>query len=78
MSKSTKIYFASDQHFGVPSHNESLIREKKFIKWLDLARQDAEAIFLLGDLFDFWFEYKKVVPKYFVRVLGKLGEIRDS
>ena len=78
MSKSTKIYFASDQHFGIPSHTESLVREKKFIKWLDLAKKDAEAIFLLGDLFDFWFEYKKVVPKGFVRVLGKLGEIRDS
>ena len=78
MSKSTKIYFASDQHFGVPSHDESLIREKKFIKWLDIVKQDAEAIFLLGDLFDFWFEYKKVVPKFFVRVLGKLAEIRDS
>jgi len=78
MSNSTKIYFASDQHFGVPTHKESLVREKKFIKWLDIVKQDAEAIFLLGDLFDFWFEYKKVVPKYFVRVLGKLGEIRDS
>ena len=78
MSKSTKIYFASDQHFGVPSHDDSLVREKKFIKWLDFVKQDAEAIFLLGDLFDFWFEYKKVVPKFFVRVLGKLAEIRDS
>ncbi len=78
MSKSTKIYFASDQHFGIPSHKESLVREKKFVKWLDIVKQDAEAIFLLGDLFDFWFEYKKVVPKFFVRVLGKLGEIRDS
>ena len=78
MSESKKIYFASDQHFGVPSHGESLLREKKFIKWLDIIKQDADAIFLLGDLFDFWFEYKKVVPKYFVRVLGKLAEIRDS
>jgi UDP-2,3-diacylglucosamine hydrolase len=78
MSESKKIYFASDQHFGVPSHGESLLREKKFIKWLDIIKQDAEAIFLLGDLFDFWFEYKKVVPKFFVRVLGKLAEIRDS
>ncbi len=78
MSESTKIYFASDQHFGIPSHKESLVREKKFIQWLDLVKKDAEAIFLLGDLFDFWFEYKKVVPKGFVRVLGKLGEIKDS
>lgn len=78
MSKSTKIYFASDQHFGIPNHKESLVREKKFIQWLDVVRQDADAIFLLGDLFDFWFEYKKVVPKGFVRVLGKLAEIKDS
>ena len=78
MSKSSKIYFASDQHFGIPNHKESLEREKIFIKWLERVKQDAKIIFLLGDLFDFWFEYKKVVPKGFVRVLGKLGEIRDS
>ncbi|WP_198679955.1 UDP-2,3-diacylglucosamine diphosphatase [Aureibaculum luteum] len=73
-----KIYFASDQHLGLPNHKDSLVREKIFIKWLDTVKQDAEAIFLLGDLFDFWFEYKKVVPKGFIRVLGKLAEIRDS
>ncbi len=73
-----KIYIASDQHFGIPNHEKSLVREKKFIQWLDSIKQDAEAIFLLGDLFDFWFEYKTVVPKGFVRVLGKLAEIRDS
>jgi len=78
MPNRKKIYFASDQHLGIPSHAESLEREKKFVQWLDQVKQDAEAIFLLGDLFDFWFEYKKVVPKGFVRVLGKLGEIRDS
>ncbi len=78
MPNPKKIYFASDQHLGIPSHAESLEREKKFVQWLDQVKQDAEAIFLLGDLFDFWFEYKKVVPKGFVRVLGKLGEIRDS
>lgn len=77
MSQSKRIYFASDQHFGIPSHEESLLREKKFIKWLDMVSVDAEAIFLLGDLFDFWFEYKKVVPKGFVRVMGKLGELKD-
>ena len=76
--KNKKIYFASDQHLGLPNYKESLEREKFFIKWLDTVKQDAEAIFLLGDLFDFWFEYKKVVPKGFVRVLGKLAEIRDS
>jgi UDP-2,3-diacylglucosamine hydrolase len=73
-----KIYFASDQHFGAPTPELSLPREKKFVAWLDEVKEDAEAIFLLGDLFDFWFEYKTVVPKGFVRILGKLAEIRDS
>jgi len=73
-----KIYFASDQHFGIPSVEDSRVREKKFVLWLDQIKKDAEALFLLGDLFDFWFEYKRVVPKGFVRVLGKLAEIRDS
>lgn len=72
-----KVYFASDQHLGAPNQKESLPREKKFVSWLEKIKDDAEAIFLLGDLFDFWFEYKTVVPKGFVRVLGKLAEIRD-
>ncbi|MBS9774774.1 MAG: UDP-2,3-diacylglucosamine diphosphatase [Tenacibaculum sp.] len=76
--KDKKIYFASDQHLGAPTHSESLVREKRFVKWLDEVKTDAEAIFLLGDLFDFWFEYKTVVPKGFVRTLGKLAEIKDS
>jgi UDP-2,3-diacylglucosamine hydrolase len=73
-----KIYFASDQHFGAPTAELSFPREQKFVAWLDEIKVDAEALFLLGDLFDFWFEYKTVVPKGFVRVLGKLAEIRDS
>ncbi len=73
-----KIYFASDQHLGAPTQEASFPREKKFLQWLDEVKKDAQAIFLLGDLFDFWFEYKTVVPKGFVRVLGKLAEIRDS
>lgn len=73
-----KIYFASDQHLGAPTQELSFPREQKFVQWLNEVKQDAEAIFLLGDLFDFWFEYKTVVPKGFVRVLGKLAEIRDS
>jgi UDP-2,3-diacylglucosamine hydrolase len=77
-SGNKKVYFASDQHFGAPTHEASLPREKKFVAWLDEIKKDAEAIFILGDLFDFWFEYKTVVPKGFVRVLGKLAEIRDS
>lgn len=78
MNKNKKIYFASDQHFGIPNLEKSRERERIFIKWLDEIKHDAEAIFLLGDLFDFWFEYKQVVPKGFVRVLGKLAEIKDS
>jgi UDP-2,3-diacylglucosamine hydrolase len=76
--KNKKIYFASDQHLGAPNAEASFPREKKFVRWLDTVKQDAEAIFLLGDLFDFWFEYKTVVPKGFVRVLGKLAEIKDA
>jgi len=73
-----KIYFASDQHFGIPNAESSKLREKKFISWLDEVKTDAKAIFLLGDLFDFWFEYKTVVPKGFIRVLGKIAELKDS
>ncbi len=78
MSAKNKIYFASDQHFGIPDIQSSKLREKKFISWLEEVNKDAKAIFLLGDLFDFWFEYKKVVPRGFVRVLGKIAEIRDG
>lgn len=73
-----KVYFTSDHHFGAPTHAESLPREKKFLKWLQLIEKDAAALFIVGDLFDFWFEYKTVVPKGFVRVLGKLAEMKDN
>lgn len=72
-----KIYFSSDNHLGAPTAEESRPREKKFVAWLDHVSKDAAAIFLMGDLFDFWFEYKHVVPKGFVRVLGKLAQLRD-
>lgn len=78
MNSPQKIYFASDQHFGIPNAESSKLREKKFMQWLDEIKSDARAIFLLGDLFDFWFEYKTVVPRGFVRVLGKIAELRDS
>jgi UDP-2,3-diacylglucosamine hydrolase len=74
----SKIYFASDLHLGVPNREESLKREKLFVQWLDKIKSDAEAIYLLGDIFDFWFEYKKVVPKGYVRLLGKLAELSDK
>lgn len=73
-----KIYFSSDNHLGAPTQAASKPREKKFLTWLDDIENDAAAIFLLGDLFDFWFEYKHVVPKGFVRVLGKLAALRDK
>ncbi|MFD0963251.1 UDP-2,3-diacylglucosamine diphosphatase [Pseudofulvibacter geojedonensis] len=73
-----KVYFSSDNHLGAPTPEASFPREKKFVAWLNEIKEDAGAIFLLGDLFDFWFEYKTVVPKGFVRVLGKLAEISDS
>jgi UDP-2,3-diacylglucosamine hydrolase len=73
-----KTYFLSDVHLGSKSHSDSIEIERKFCRWLDMARQDAQAIYLLGDIFDYWYEYKYVVPKGFVRLLGKLAEITDS
>lgn len=73
-----KLYFVSDSHLGIPTHSESLRREKLLVEWLDFVKPTAAAIFLLGDIFEFWFEYKSVVPKGFVRLLGKLAEITDS
>lgn len=78
ISAGKKVYFASDNHLGAPTMEQSRPREKKFVAWLDEIKHDAAAIFLLGDLFDFWMEYKTVVPKGFTRTLGKLAEISDS
>jgi len=73
-----KIYFASDFHLGVPTFEKSREREDKIVKWLEMVEQDAEEIYLVGDLFDFWFEYKYTVPKGFTRFLGKLANICDK
>lgn len=73
-----KIYFASDFHLGAPDEKTSLTREKKIVRWLDFVAQDAEAIYLVGDIFDFWFEYKHAIPKGFVRLQGKLAELTDK
>lgn len=73
-----RIYFASDQHLGAPTPELSIVRERLFVQWLDEIKHDAHEIFIVGDLFDFWFEYRSVVPKGFVRVLGKLAELSDS
>lgn len=77
MDSHQKVYFASDQHFGAPTAAKSAVREQLFVQWLDQIKEDATCLFLVGDLFDFWFEYKTVVPKGFIRVLGKIAELRD-
>ena len=78
LNSSKKIYFSSDNHLGAPDQKVSFERELRFISWLDLIKKDAQTIFLLGDLFDFWFEYKQVVPKGYTRLFGKLAELSDS
>jgi len=78
LSENKKIYFASDLHLGMPSYEKALWREKLFVNWLDSIKSDAEEIYLLGDIFDFWYEYKRVVPRGFTRFLGKISEICDS
>lgn len=70
-------YFASDMHLGLDHDTSSREREKMLVRWLDEVSADARAIFLVGDLFDFWFEYKRVIPKGFTRLLGKLSELTD-
>lgn len=72
------IYFASDFHLGVPSYEKSRERELKIVRWLDQIRADAKEVFLVGDLFDFWFEYKRAIPKGFVRLQGKIAELTDA
>jgi UDP-2,3-diacylglucosamine hydrolase len=73
-----QIYFASDFHLGVPTKESSLERERAVVAWLEYARKDAAEIFLVGDIFDFWFEYKRAVPRGYTRLLGKISEITDS
>ena len=72
-----QIYFLSDFHLGAPDYASSLVREKKVVAFLDHIKDKAAAIFIVGDIFDFWYEYKKVVPRGYVRLLGKLAEITD-
>jgi len=74
----SKTYFASDFHLGTPNYSESLKREKKIVQWLNQIEPDCDSLFLVGDVFDFWFEYKATVPKYFNRLLGKLASMTDT
>ncbi len=73
-----KIYFASDFHLGYPDGEISKQRELKIIRWLDIIAKDATHIYLVGDIFDFWFEYKHVIPKGFIRFQAKLAELTDK
>ncbi|KAB7727561.1 UDP-2,3-diacylglucosamine diphosphatase [Rudanella paleaurantiibacter] len=73
-----KVYFASDFHLGTPTPEKSRERERAIVDWLETARADAAAIFLVGDVFDFWFEYKQSIPKGFARLQGKLAELTDA
>lgn len=73
-----QIYFASDIHFGEPNYETSRARERKVLRWIKSIEADAQAIFLVGDVFDFWFEYKHVVPKGYIRFFGKIAELVEN
>ena len=78
MTETGKIYFASDFHLGLPTGSPPVEREKKVVSWLNSIAPDAKEIYLLGDIFDFWWEYKLVVPRGFTRFLGTISTITDS
>jgi UDP-2,3-diacylglucosamine hydrolase len=78
MAGKNNIYFASDIHLGMFPQEDSRLRESIFVDWLESIRHDAKEIWLLGDVFDYWFEHKKVVPRGFVRFLGKLASLADE
>jgi len=78
MNAKNKIYFISDAHLGSHVFGDSYSREKRLVRWLDSIKEEAKVLYLLGDIFDFWFEYKKAVPKGFTRFLGKLAELNDA
>jgi UDP-2,3-diacylglucosamine hydrolase len=78
LTEGKKIYFISDFHLGVPDRESSLEREKKIVRWLEMIRKDAQVLYLMGDVFDYWFEYSHAVPKGYVRLLGKLAELADA
>jgi UDP-2,3-diacylglucosamine hydrolase len=71
------IYFISDAHLGswaIPHHRQ---QERRLVRFLDEIKNRASAVYLLGDMFDFWYEYKMVVPRGFTRFLGKVSELTD-
>ena len=78
MKKKDKIYFISDVHLGAPGLKNNRERELLFAKWLDEIKDDVAELYLLGDIFDFWWDYKKVVPRGFTRILGRIADLADS
>ncbi len=78
MADTGKIYFASDFHLGLPAGSPPIEREKRVVAWLNTIAADAKEIYLIGDIFDFWWEYKLVVPRGFTRFLGTVAELTDS
>lgn len=78
MSTRNKLYFASDVHLGAGTYDASRTREEKFVRWLDMIKADAAELFLVGDIFDFWYEYATVVPRGYMRLFGKLAELSDA
>lgn len=78
MTTRTKLYFASDFHLGTRNYANSREREDRIVRWLDTIKADAAELFLMGDVFDFWFEYRSAIPKGYIRFLGKLAELADA
>ncbi len=72
------IYFISDAHLGSLALKHNRTQERRLVNFLDQIKDKAEAVYMLGDMFDFWFEYKSVVPRGFTRFLGKLSELTDN
>lgn len=77
-TKTTKVYFFSDAHLGIAEREADREKEKRIVRFLDFVANDADQLFILGDLFDYWFEYRTVVPRGFTRLLGKLAELTDK
>jgi len=78
LSEKNKIYFVSDVHLGAPALRNNKQRERLFAQWLDEIKPDVKELYLMGDIFDFWWEYKKVVPRGFTRILGRIADLADS
>lgn len=78
MSEQGKIYFISDIHLGAPAFKNNRERERLFARWLDEIKTDVAELYLMGDIFDFWYEYKKVVPRGFTRILGRIADMTDN